>query len=77
MISMGVAVYIGDLGAREVLEAGELLEDMEAADRELVAAGVEGADVGAGNDSISLKRHSVKKSSGGGKGGRCWWLPWL
>lgn len=42
---------------------------MEAADRELVAAGVEGADVGAGNDSISLKRHSVKNSSGGGKGG--------
>lgn len=42
---------------------------MEAADRELVAAGVEGANVGAGNDSISLKRHSVTNSNGGGKGG--------
>lgn len=42
---------------------------MEAADRELVAAGVKGADVGAGNDNISLKRPSVKNSNGGGKGG--------
>lgn len=49
VISAVVVVDIAELGAtRDVMEAGKVLEDMKEADKELVAAGVEGAGVGAG-----------------------------